>query len=245
MAQQRLLTRLHDLRRDLRLDGRVLITFLVLAALAFFFLKLASEVMEGDTLALDRRLLLAFRDPADLSQPAGPPWLTAAMLDMTALGGVSVLTLLTVVIAVYLLVARKAATAAFVVGAVAGGALVSVALKEVFVRPRPDLVGHLVTVDTTSFPSGHAMNSAVVFLTLGTLLARTRKESEVRIYLITVSILLTLAVGLSRVYLGVHWPSDVLAGWCVGAAWAALCSIAARMLQRRQKIEAPEAQSPV
>jgi undecaprenyl-diphosphatase len=244
MAQQRLLTRLDDLRRDLRLDGGVLIAFLILAALAIFFLKIASEVVEGDMLALDRRLLLAMRDPADLSQPGGPQWLTAAMLDMTALGGVSVLTLLTVVIAGYLLAARKAATAAFVIAAVAGGALVSVILKDVFVRPRPDLVGHLVAVDTTSFPSGHAMNSAVVFLTLGTLLARTRKESEVRIYLIAVSLLLTLAVGISRVYLGVHWPSDVLAGWCVGAAWAVLCSIAARMLQRRRKIEAPEAGAP-
>jgi undecaprenyl-diphosphatase len=237
-------TRVQKLMRDLRIDGRLLLVFFLLALFAFFFFRLASEVSEGDTLALDQALLRALRDAADPSVPAGPSWLTALMLDMTALGGVSVLTVLTVIIAGYLLVARKAATAAFVVAAVAGGATVSVLLKMVFDRARPELVAHLVQVDTTSFPSGHAMNSAIVFLTLGALLARTRKERPVRIYLMGVAILLTLMVGSSRVYLGVHWPSDVLAGWCVGAAWAALCSIAARFLQRQQRIEPAEGAAP-
>jgi undecaprenyl-diphosphatase len=234
--------RLEDLRRDLRLDGRILMVFLTITAFLFFFSRLASEVMEGDTLAFDRAVLLSFRSAGNLAQPVGPPWLTAAMLDITSIGGVSVLTLLTLIIGGYLLVARKAAMAGFVIGAVAGGATISVILKHFFVRARPELVQHLVEVHSTSFPSGHAMNSAVVYLTLGALLARTRSEKDVRIYLMAVAILLTLLIGVSRVYLGVHWPSDVLAGWCDGAAWAAICSVAARMLQRRSKIEQPEGQ---
>ena len=136
--------------------------------------------------------------------------------------------------------ARKYATASFIFASLTGGAILSVALKAIFVRARPDLVPHLVVVDTSSFPSGHAMNSAIVFLTLGALLTRTQKDRAVRVYLIAVSILLTLLVGISRVYLGVHWPTDVIAGWIVGAAWATLCLTVARLLQERNRIEQPE-----
>jgi undecaprenyl-diphosphatase len=145
--------------------------------------------------------------------------------------------LLTAVVASYLLVARKASTALFVIGATIGGAMLSTTLKSFFQRPRPDLVAHLVDVTSTSFPSGHAMNSAVVYLTLGALLARTQKDRRTRIFILSVAIALTLIIGTSRVYLGVHWPSDVLAGWAVGATWAALCSTLARMLQRRGAID--------
>lgn len=105
--------------------------------------------------------------------------------------------------------------------------------------PRPDLVAHLVEVHTTSFPSGHAMNSAITYLALGALLARAEEARRVRIFFMVVAIALTLAIGISRVYLGVHWPSDVLAGWCIGASWAALCSLLARALQQHHTIEQP------
>ena len=232
-----LMHKLGSVRRKLPADGRVLIGFLLAAVLAFLFLKIASEVAEGDTLALDRSLLLSLRDPVDQSRPAGPAWLTNAMVDVTAIGGVNILTLLTVIVTGYLLAARKAATALFVIIAIAGGSALSVALKAVYVRPRPDVVVHFVQVDTTSFPSGHATNSAIVFLTLGTLLASTRRDRRTSIYLIAAAIMLTLLVGVSRVYLGVHWPSDVVAGWCIGAAWAAMCSLLARVLQDRRRIE--------
>lgn len=231
--------KMQQLLHKRHIDGAILLSFFLLAVLGYLFVKLASEMIEGDTLEFDRYLIRSLRNTADPSIPAGPGWLQATMLDITAIGGVSVLTILTVVIAGYLVVARKFATALFLVAAIAGGATVSVLLKSLFVRARPDLVAHLVEVDTSSFPSGHAMNSAVVYLTLGALLARAQRERRVRTYLVIVAISLTVAVGFSRVYLGVHWPSDVLAGWCVGAAWAALCSIAARVLQRRSKIEQP------
>ncbi|MES2444881.1 MAG: phosphatase PAP2 family protein [Pseudomonadota bacterium] len=232
--------RLIALARSIRADGRLLLAFLALAVLALVFLKLASEVVEGDTMAFDRWVMLALRHPDHLDIPVGVAWLQIPMRDITAIGGSTGLTLITLVITGFLLVARKFATAAFVFAAIAGGALLSVALKSVFLRPRPEIVPHLVLVDTTSFPSGHAMNSAIVFLTLGALLTRTQKDRTVRIYLVAVAILLTLLVGFSRVYLGVHWPSDVIAGWIVGAGWATFCLAIARLLQARRQIEQPD-----
>lgn len=220
-----------------RIDSYILAMLLVAAGALFAFFRLASEIMEGETFALDRWLLQALRSAADPAVPAGPAWLRLAMVDITALGGVSVLTLLTVIAAGYLIAARKPATAAFLVASVSGGAVASTLLKMGFARPRPDLVGHLVEVHTMSFPSGHALNSAVTYLTLGALLARAEDDRWVRVYLMTVAVALTLIIGTSRVYLGVHWPSDVLAGWCVGSAWAALCSLVAQSLQRRHAIE--------
>lgn len=194
----------------------------------------------GDTLAFDRHVMAVLRQPGDAAMPIGPRWLRSAMLDVTAIGGISVLTALTVIVTGYLLMTRKVAMAALVAVAVSGGALVSTMLKGTFNRPRPDIVPHLVEVHTTSFPSGHAMNSAVVFLTLGALLARTHETYAVRAYIIAVSILLTLTIGFSRVYLGVHWPSDVLAGWVVGGAWAFLWFLIARQLQHGHQIEAAD-----
>ena len=118
--------------------------------------------------------------------------------------------------------AGKRGAAFLVVVAVVGGMLLSTGLKLGFERPRPDLVPHGARVYTASFPSGHAMLSAVTYLTLGALLARVQERRRVKAFFIGLAVVLTLLVGVSRVYLGVHWPSDVLAGWCVGAAWAVL-----------------------
>ncbi len=233
----KLTTRIRRLFAGHHADSKMLVLFLVAAGGMLVFLMLASEVREGEVFALDRWLLQALRDSADPSVPIGPLWLRRTLTDFTALGGSPVLTLLTIVSAGYLIAARKVATAAFLVAAIAIGAISSTVLKLLFVRARPDLVSHLVDTYSTSFPSGHAMNSAVVFLTLGALLARAEADRTVRIYLMSVAVVLTLIIGFSRIYLGVHWPSDVLAGWCVGAAWAILCSWVARTLQRRHRLE--------
>lgn len=218
-------------------DSNLLVLFLLAAAGVLVFLLLASEVREGEVFGVDRWLIQGLRNPADPSVPIGPFWLRRALTDITALGGSPVLTLLTLMSAGYLLAARKAATAAFLVAAISTGAIASNLLKLIFSRPRPDVVAHLVDTYSTSFPSGHAMNSAIVFLTLGALLARAEADRAVRVYLMAVALFLTLIIGFSRIYLGVHWPSDVLAGWCVGASWAILCSWVARALQRRRTLE--------
>jgi undecaprenyl-diphosphatase len=220
-----------------RIDSKILVLFLVLSLAAFGLLWLAGEVLEGDTFAIDRVILRGLRTTADTAIPIGPKWLAHAMVDVTALGSVTVLTLITILAVSYLLAIRKHTTAVFVALAVASSAVLSSALKSEFHRMRPDVVPHLVEVSSASFPSGHAMNSALVYLTLATLLARSQKEARVRIFLIAVAIVLTLLVGISRVYLGVHWPSDVVAGWSLGALWAALCSVASKALQQHHQIE--------
>jgi undecaprenyl-diphosphatase len=132
---------------------------------------------------------------------------------------------------------RKGYAALFVLGSVAGGVLISQAMKWAYARPRPDLVPHGTEVFTASFPSGHSMMSAVVYLTLGALLARTQSERRVKTYVLAVAVLLTVLVGASRVYLGVHWPTDVLAGWALGGMWALICLLVMGWLQARGKVE--------
>lgn len=214
-------------------------SLLAIAALLFGFVKLAGEVVDGDTRSFDERVLRALRNPADLADPIGPAWLESVVRDITSLGSISVLTLLTVSVALYLLLDGKRAAAAFVVASIAGGGLLSEVLKHFFARPRPELVAHLVDVKTMSFPSGHAMASAVTFLTLGALLTRVQSHWRLKVYLLSFAIFLTILVGASRLYLGVHWPTDVLAGWCAGAAWAMGCWLLATWLQSRGKIETP------
>jgi undecaprenyl-diphosphatase len=212
----------------------------VIAAAIYVFAKLADEILEGEALRFDEVILRALRNPADLADPIGPHWLEAAMLDITALGGTTVLTLMTVAVIGFLLMDNKRGAALFVLIAVGGGSLLTTAAKLMFARPRPELVAHLVDVSSYSFPSGHAMSSAVTYLTLGALLARTQARRRMKIYLLATAVVLTLIIGASRVYLGVHWPSDVLAGWSLGSAWAMLCWQAERYLQRRGQVENPD-----
>ena len=217
-------------RRLLSIERAVLLSLFLAAAAFFAFLKLASEVGEGDTMAFDRYILVGLRSSADPAIPLGPHWLTEAMTDVTAFGSTAGLLLVTGAVVFYLLVAGRARTAAFVLAATAGGAAAGKLLKLAYGRPRPDLVPHLVDVTSTSFPSGHAVDSAIVYLTLAALVARTVTAPAERLYLLGAAIVLTVLIGCSRVYLGVHWPSDVVAGWAFGAAWALLCSIAGRYL---------------
>lgn len=220
-----------------RHEFATLLLVLAVAAGLWGFVELAGEVAEGSTATLDQTILLLLRNPSDPADPLGPRWLEQFAGDVTALGSVSVLVLLTLAVVVFLYLQRKTHAAALVLTAIGGGALLSTLLKLGFGRPRPDLVPHVVEVHTLSFPSGHAMLAAVTYLTLGALLARTQPQARVKAYVLLLAVLLTLLVGLSRVYLGVHWPTDVLAGWMIGAAWAMFCWLAARWLQRRGKVE--------
>lgn len=209
----------------------------VVALGCLVFVEVASEVKEGDVEQIDRALLLALRSAGDLSDPIGPEWAEELGRDFTALGGVGVLTILTVAVVGYLLLVRKPHAAVFVAVSVVGAGFLSQGLKAVFDRTRPDLVSHLSYVTSSSFPSGHSMLAAAVYLTLGALLARMQTKLVAKAYLLLWASFIATLVGLSRVYVGVHWPTDVLAGWAAGAAWAATCWVLARLLQRRGKIE--------
>ncbi|CAO3427778.1 phosphatase PAP2 family protein [Azospirillum doebereinerae] len=222
----------------------LLIGLSAIAGLLFVFVELAGEVLEGDTLAFDKSLLLALRNAADPDIPAGPWWLARVARDVTSMGSTTILTLTTLAALGFLVLLRKRGAALLVMVSVGGGMFLSSGLKALIGRARPDLVPHGDDVITASFPSGHAMLSAVVYLTLGALLAQFVAGRRVKAYLLVCAMILTLLVGVSRVYLAVHWPTDVLAGWCVGAAWAALCWILAEWLQRRGAVEQDSQHSP-
>jgi len=211
---------------------------------AWAFIALAGEVFEGETRAFDSAILLALRNPQDLADPIGPGWVEEGARDITGLGGYTILTLVTLATLVYLLMARKRGAALLVAVAVVGGMLLSTGLKLGFERPRPELVPHATRVYTASFPSGHATLSAVAYLTLGALLARVQERRRIKAFIMGLAVAITLLVGLSRLYLGVHWPSDVLAGWAIGAAWASFCWFVTLQLQRRGQVEKPGETSP-
>jgi undecaprenyl-diphosphatase len=206
----------------------VLIAGLLIAAACWSFIELAELASETEAHAFDTSILLAFREAGDPDNPLGPAWLEEAMRDLTSLGSTVVVVLITAAAVLYLGLIRRWAESLFVLVAVGGGQILSSLLKLGIDRPRPDLVSHLAEVHTMSFPSGHAMLSAVTYLTLGSLLARLAPGRAAKIYVLAMAVLATLLVGTSRVYLGVHWPSDVLAGWCAGFAWALACRLAAR-----------------
>ena len=216
-----------------KLEFALLAAALAVAGGAWAFVELAETARDSQSHVLDRRILLAFRSSGEGSPPIGPSWLPEAVRDVTSLGSATVLVFITAATVVYLLITRRRAAALFVFVAVAGGQILSSLLKLMIDRARPDIVPHLAEVQTASFPSGHAMLAAVTYLTLGALAARIAPGRAVSAYILGLAILVTLAVGISRVYLGVHWPSDVLAGWCAGAAWAMLCWLIAQWVLRR------------
>jgi undecaprenyl-diphosphatase len=219
------------------LDLILLLAVLAMVTGVWSFIAIADHVVEGKTRRIDDRLIRSLRNPADPSDPIGPEWLEEVGRDLTALGGVAVLSLVTVAVVGFLLIRRTYHAVGFVLIVTVGGLVLSLLLKRHFARPRPELVPHLSAVYTSSFPSGHSMLSAVVYLTLGALLARLVEGPALKLYVLLVAMLLTLLVGVSRVYMGVHYPSDVLAGWSVGLSWAILCWLMARRLQRQGVVE--------
>jgi undecaprenyl-diphosphatase len=212
---------------------------LLIAGLLLIFIFIAQDVFEGETAAFDRGAILAFRSAANISDPIGPPWVEEAARDITALGSILVVVILSGAVAGYLLLLGNRGSAFLLLISVAGGTALNDLLKSIFDRPRPDLVLHSAQVFTSSFPSGHAAVSAVVYLTLGALVARDAPSVAVKIYVMALAIFLVFLIGVSRVFLGVHYPTDVLAGWSIGSAWALICWLAADRLQHRHATRTP------
>lgn len=217
----------------------LLILLSAILASLWGFIELADNVLEKETNSFDHYLLLSMRNPADPSDPLGPKWLEEVGRDITGLGGNAVLIMITLIAIGYLLLERNKKLALVLIFATAGALLVSHSLKAFFDRDRPDLVPHQVVVYSQSFPSGHSMLSAATYLTLGALLSRAQRRKRMKIYILSAAVVITLLVGVSRVYLGVHWPTDVLAGWVAGSFWALICWLLARHLYAHQETTSP------
>jgi undecaprenyl-diphosphatase len=219
--------------------GSAVAFILIVAALLFAFGFIAQEITKGKTSAFDRQIMLALRSSTDPAVPIGPAWLPEAARDITSLGSIIVLVIITLAIVGYLFLAGKSAVAWLMLIAVFGGIALSDLLKFAFARARPDIVAPLARVFTTSFPSGHATLSAITYLTIGAVLARSQSSSTTSLYVMSLAAFLTTIIGVSRIYLGVHYPTDVLGGWCIGTAWAMGCWAIMACLQSVGQVESP------
>lgn len=229
--------------------ARTLETRLLFVALAMFgaiwaFLGLTGEVREQETVKLDRAVLLAFREQGDLSAPIGPRWLQESGRDVTALGGFTVLTLIAALAIALLLLHGRRTQAAIFLSAVVFAQVAAEIVKAIIDRPRPSLVTHHDLVYSSSFPSGHAVMAPVVYLTLAAIVAAGDSRRAVKVILLLSAAAIVIAIGVSRVYLGVHWPTDVLAGWTMGVAIALSATIAVHFTATRESPAAAESDAP-
>lgn len=208
--------------------------FSIFVLLLSWFEEVVDDVLEGDTHKIDKKILEALRHPGDMSDPIGPHWLQEMMRDFTSLGGIGILLFITLSAAIYLFIINKRVRGIYLLCAIGTGTILSNVLKAGFDRPRPEIERYETYVATASLPSGHSMMATLVYLTLGALLAEAQPNRNIKIFFVSISVLVALIVGISRVYLGAHWPSDVLAGWLLGSAWALMFWMMERYLFNRE-----------
>lgn len=209
------------------------------------FAIVALVVDSAQVTTFDRSLILALREAGDVANPLGPPWFEETAAEITALGGYPILILVALLVVIALLLLGKQSAALFLVASLVGGAVLSSGLKELFSRPRPDLVDHLDRTFTNSFPSAHAMVSMLALLTLAAVASRFVPRRAFSIYAVGAAVLISILIGASRVYLGVHWPSDVVAGWALGVGWAGTSWLVAHFIAHHSSAEADLGQSTV
>ena len=228
------------LRRAGRLEMALLLVVTLVIGGIWGFVLLVDRVLENGTGRFDDRLLLALREPGNPAVPIGPHWGLQVERDLTALGSGDILLLVVLAVCGYLALQRRLALMAFVVVSIVSGSVLGFLLKAFVNRPRPHVVPYLSDFSTASFPSGHSMLSSIVYLTLGALLARGVPDTKTKVYFVVLPVCLTALVGCSRVYLGVHYPTDVLAGWCAGSTWAIICCAVATFVERRRLLATGE-----
>ncbi len=221
-------------RTPLREWFRIIDLDLIAAFLVFGLLLLAFLELGEGPISLDERILRALRDPVDPSIGIGPEGFEGTMRDITALGSGTFAVLISVALVGWLLLTGRPGAALFVTIAMFGAWGLNELLKETFARERPTIVPHLMGASDPSYPSGHTMISAVLYPTMAELFGRLVDQRKLRFYLMGMAITVALLVAFSRVYLGVHYLSDVLGGLSMGFAWALVCGIVARVLQRHR-----------
>jgi undecaprenyl-diphosphatase len=215
-----------------RQDNRLLIAAAGVLFLAIAFVVLGAEVNEEDTTAFDNQILLAFRDEGGI--PIGPTWLVQVIADLSALGSAVIATAVVIIATAFLALSHRPRHAIMMALCGMGAPAVMEVLKQFHERPRPSVI---IPVDPTiglSFPSGHTLAATAIYLTLGVLIASAADQRRIKIFVMAIAVLLAFVVGFTRVYLGAHYPTDVVGGWMVGLAWALFCGGIARLLGLRQ-----------
>jgi len=175
----------------------------------------------GQLQGLDETLLLWFRVPGDMATAVGPTWLTNLVTGITHIGDSIFLIILCVAMIAWLFLREQKAAALTLLGCAGGAFVMTPLLKALFGRARPDIVEHLVHASSASFPSGHTLRSAVVYLTIFLVLRRVPENDGIA-RMFPVVLLLVAAIGSSRIFLGVHWPSDIVGGWLIAGLWVSL-----------------------
>lgn len=224
------------LRLIKRIDFQLLLSLLIILLLVLLFRQIANWIDAGATDRIDTELLRLCRDDTPEMNPRGSPRFVGAVRDFTALGSGTILTLLVIIVSLFYFLQRRWRTGLFLLVTSTLGWGLMEWIKDVYARPRPTVVSHLVAESSYSFPSGHAKMSAVVYLTLGAILAQRSRRRSVKVFWLSLAILLTLCIGCTRVYLGVHHPSDVLAGWIAGTSWALFVFLIARLWRDRYQL---------
>ena len=181
---------------------------------------------------LDQAILRALLYTGEPARPLGPDWLREAGRDLTALGSISVLVFISLAVGGWLALKRRWRSVLAMAATIIPGVLLSFGLKRLFSQPRPELIADVTQTFTSSFPSSHAMASLIVYLALADVISRQPGARAVRHYLLFMALAASFIAGFSRLYLSVHWPSDVLAGWTAGAAWLALSALVMHGLDR-------------
>lgn len=201
----------------------ILVAQLVLMAAGAMFLAILTAVLMGETQAADEWMILALHSHGDAGTAIGPAWLTEVVIAITTLGNNLTLVAFVLLGAAWFHFRGDRSALGLILLVGVGGLLIMLALKLSVGRPRPDVAPWLVPADPWSFPSGHAMMTMAIFLALAVLVGRGIKHRRIRISLIVTALTFSIAAGLTRVFLGVHYPSDVVAGWFLGIAWLAAC----------------------
>ena len=210
-----------------------LFLLLIMVLALFVFIELGNAVSAGETRVIDKSILYLMRDGSEIHKPIGPERLQYIVRDITALGSSTILTIITLFVVLFLYLKNEKKSIVYVLFATVGGGILVQVLKIFFSRERPEIVTHLASEVTMSFPSGHSAMSTVVYLSLAVLISRIEKKHSTRIFLIAAALIISVIVGISRVYLGVHYPTDVLAGWAIGLFWALLCWFIASALEKK------------
>jgi undecaprenyl-diphosphatase len=216
-------------------EARALAVVLVCGLALWGLIYLGGEMREGETLGFDRDLMMALRAPGRPHAPIGPPWLPDAMRDVTALGSTALITLATLTASAALLYRKRWGRALVLLLVVVLANASDDLLKVFYNRARPDFAVAGLYIRSQSFPSGHSTASAALWLSLATIAASFEARTDAKVFWFVTAVLAILAVGFSRVYLGAHWPTDVVAGWVLGAMWALIGWAAWNWLSPRQR----------